>query len=87
MKEFFEKFDIELIEEVVSEFETVEDAYDHLSEFYEMKVFDIIGDYGQEDEQNALQQESSDESDQWEEVKTNHGKKAKKHSGKKKTPW
>ena len=49
-----------------------------------MKVFDIIGDYGQEDEQNAGQQESSDESDQWEEVKGTHEKKANK---KKKTPW
>lgn len=82
LKEFFEKFDIELIEEVVGEFETVEDAYDHLSEFYEMKVFDIIDDYGQEDE--VGQQESSEESDQWEEVKTTHGKKGGKLTGKKK---
>ena len=52
-----------------------------------MKVFNIIGDYGQEDEQNAVQQESSEESDQWEEVKTTHEKKkANKNSGKKQVP-
>ena len=84
MKEFFDKFDIELIEEVVSQFNTVEDAYDHLNEFYELKCFEIIGDYGEEDEP---EEESSEESDQWEEVKGSvHGKKGGKKSGQKKAP-
>ena len=66
---------------MVSKFETVEEAYDHLNEFYELKCFEVIGDYGQED--NEEDDEESDESEEWEEVKGNaHGKR----SGKKKPP-
>ena len=80
MKEFFDKFDLELIEEVISKFETVEEAYDHLNEFYELKCFEVIGDYGEEDNEAEDNEEENDE-EEWEEVKGNvHGKKGGKKS-------
>ena len=85
MKGFFDKFDLELIEEVISQFETLEEAYDHLNEFYELKCFEVIGDYGEEDNEGEDDVEENSE-EEWEEVKGNaHGKRSGKKPSKPKT--
>ena len=56
------QFELELIEEAVANFDTMEEAYDHLTEFHQLKAFEVIGDLEEEQEQS-----SSD--DEWQEIK------------------
>lgn len=60
----------------MKKFDAVEDAYDHLNEFFEL-TNQVFGDYGQEDDED--EEEDSDEEESWEEVKGNkHGKRSGK---------
>ena len=50
----------------------MEEAYDHLSEFHQMKAFEIIEEFDQDDAS------SSSEEDQWQDVKGQKNKNAQK---------
>ena len=56
LKEIFPQFDSQLIEKVLKDFETLDAAYDHLTDFYEIrhswKQIDQSGE-GQKDEREA----------------------------------
>ena len=54
----------------MANFETMEEAYDHLTEFHQLKAFEVIGDLDQE------QASSSSEEDEWQEIKGQENKKS-----------